>query len=61
MSTAPQSGVVDAALRTFAVPNLRIVSTATFPSGGATNPTMMLILFALRASADIARELGGAA
>jgi choline dehydrogenase-like flavoprotein len=58
MSTAPQSGVVDANLRTFAVPNLRIVSTATFPSGGATNPTMMLILFALRASADIARELG---
>jgi choline dehydrogenase-like flavoprotein len=58
MSTAPQSGVVDAALRTFAVSNLRIVSTATFPSGGATHPTLTLILLALRASADVARELG---
>ena len=58
MSAARRSGVVDAGLRTFAVPNLRVVSTATFPSGGAANPTMMLILLALRASADVARELG---
>jgi len=61
MSTDPRRGVVDAALRTFAVPNLRVVSTATFPSGGATNPTMMLMLFALRASADVAAEAGVAA
>lgn len=60
MSTTAQTGVLDAALRTFAVPNLRVVSTAAFPSGGAANPTMMLILFALRASADISRELRAA-
>jgi choline dehydrogenase-like flavoprotein len=48
-----QGGVVDGTLRSFAVPNLWAVTTATFPSGGGANPTLMLMLFALRVADDI--------
>jgi len=54
MAASSAEGVVDKDLRVFGVPNLRVVSTATFPSGGSANPTMMLILFALRAADQIA-------
>jgi choline dehydrogenase-like flavoprotein len=57
MASSPCGGVLDAQLRAFAVPNLRVISTAAFPSGGAANPTMMLLLFALRAADDIYREI----
>jgi choline dehydrogenase-like flavoprotein len=49
-------GVVDSELRTFRVPNLSVVSTATFPTGGGANPTMMLMMTALRAADRIARQ-----
>lgn len=54
MAASGAEGVVDGQLRTFAVPNLRVLSTATFPSGGGANPTMMLLLLALRAADQIA-------
>lgn len=54
MAASVADGVVDGQLRTFAVPNLRVLSTATFPSGGGANPTMMLLLLALRAADQIA-------
>lgn len=49
-------GVVDGELKTFRVPNLSVVSTATFPTGGGANPTMMLMMAALRAADRIARQ-----
>jgi choline dehydrogenase-like flavoprotein len=53
MAESADAGVVDGQLRTFAVPNLRVLSTATFPSGWGANPTMMLLLLALRAADHI--------
>ena len=55
MGVDRQAGVVDANLRTFAVPNLSVASTAVFPSGGAANPTMMLLLAGLRWADHVAR------
>lgn len=49
-------GVVDGEMRTFRVPNLSVVSTATFPAGGGANPTMMLMMAALRTADRIARQ-----
>jgi choline dehydrogenase-like flavoprotein len=48
---------VDADLRTHRIDNLYIVSTSTFPSGGGSNPTFMLMAFALRAAEHIANRL----
>jgi choline dehydrogenase-like flavoprotein len=49
-------GVVDGELRTFRVRNLSVVSTATFPTGGGSNPTMMLMMAAMRAADRIIQE-----
>jgi choline dehydrogenase-like flavoprotein len=49
-------GVVDADFRTFRVPNVSVLSTATFPTGGGANPTMMLMMAALRAADRIALQ-----
>jgi len=57
MASGPASGVLDSRLRSFRVPNLRVVSTAAFPSGGGGNPTLTLMLFALRAVDDISNDL----
>lgn len=59
MARSPHDGVVDRDLRAFHVPNLRVLSTSTFPSGGGANPTMMLMMFALRLADDIARGSAG--
>jgi choline dehydrogenase-like flavoprotein len=56
MGTDVSRGVVDGELRTFRVQNLSVVSTATFPTGGGANPTMMLMMAALRAADRIARQ-----
>jgi choline dehydrogenase-like flavoprotein len=53
-------GVVDSELRTFKVPNLSVVSTATFPTGGGSNPTMMLMMAALRTADRIVQRYGQA-
>jgi choline dehydrogenase-like flavoprotein len=57
MARSKHEGVVDRDLRVFGVQNLRVISTACFPSGGSANPTMMLILFALRAVDQLSAEL----
>jgi choline dehydrogenase-like flavoprotein len=57
MATSVSRGVVDRELRTFGVPNLSVVSTATFPTGGGANPTMMLMMAALRTADRIAKQL----
>ncbi|TXL72294.1 GMC family oxidoreductase [Vineibacter terrae] len=56
MGIDARSGVVDSNLRTFRIPNLSVVSTATFPSGGGANPTMMLMMAALRAADQLGRH-----
>jgi choline dehydrogenase-like flavoprotein len=43
-----RNAVVDETLRTFAVRNLWVASTSTYPTGGGANPTMTLLLFTLR-------------
>ena len=56
MGASPASGVVDGNLRSFRIPNLRIVSTSCFPTGGGANPTFMLLAFAVRAAEQLAAE-----
>jgi choline dehydrogenase-like flavoprotein len=56
MGTSAARGVVDSDLQTFRVPNLSVVSTATFPTGGGANPTMMLMMAALRLADHMARQ-----
>ena len=50
MGRTASEGVLDGELRTFRVPNLSVVATAAFPTGGGANPTMMLMMAALRAA-----------
>jgi choline dehydrogenase-like flavoprotein len=57
MGRSATTGVVDPNLRVFSVPNLHVVSTSTFPSGGGSNPTFMLMAFALRAATHLAEQL----
>jgi choline dehydrogenase-like flavoprotein len=51
------TGVVDADLLVHGVPNLYVVSTSAFPSGGSSNPTFLLMAFALRAARHMAAAL----
>ena len=48
MGRTPQEGVVDIDLKVFALKNVSVVSTSALPTGGGANPTMMLLLLALR-------------
>jgi choline dehydrogenase-like flavoprotein len=56
MGTGPGDGVVDTDLRTFRVPNISVVSTSVFPTIGGANPTMTLMLAALRAADRLVKE-----
>lgn len=57
MGRNAKTGVVDANLRSFQVPNLYVIGTSVFPTGGSANPTFTLMAFALRAADHIAREV----
>ena len=54
LGASAADGVVDAQFRTFRLPNLSVVSTATFPSGGSANPTMMLMMAGLAVAERLA-------
>jgi choline dehydrogenase-like flavoprotein len=54
MGRGPTDGVVDSDFRVFRIPNLSLVSTAAFPTGGGANPTMMLMMAALRTADRLA-------
>ncbi len=56
MGTCRSEAVVDKHLTLFAVPNLHVVSTSTFPSGASANPTLMLMAFALRLADRVGRR-----
>jgi choline dehydrogenase-like flavoprotein len=48
MGSDPRTSVVTADLTVHAIPNLSVLSTSAFPSGTSANPTLTLMLFALR-------------
>jgi choline dehydrogenase-like flavoprotein len=48
MGRTAKDGVLDSELRAFRAPNLSVASTSAFPSAGGANPTMMLMMAALR-------------
>ena len=49
MGSSAKTGVVDKErLPTFRTPNLSVLSTSVFPSGGGANPTVTLMMAALR-------------
>ena len=48
MSADPRGGVVDANLAVHGVPNLFIAGSSTFPTYGASNPTLNLLALVLR-------------
>jgi choline dehydrogenase-like flavoprotein len=52
MGDSARNSVVDRHLRVHAIPNLRLPSTSVLPSGGGANPTMMLMLLAMRCIAQ---------
>lgn len=56
MSNSPRDGVVDRDMRLFSVPNVRVLSTSVLPTGGGANPTMTLLLLAMRCVEDMLRS-----
>jgi choline dehydrogenase-like flavoprotein len=50
MAARPEDGVVDASLRTFAVPNLYITDGSVLPTQGAVNPALTIMALAARAA-----------
>ncbi len=48
MGTSAKDGLVDDHCRVFGVDNLRLFSTSVLPTSGGANPTMMMLLLALR-------------
>lgn len=61
MSSNANAAIVDGDLRVWGMPNLFIASTSTFPTGGAANPTMTLLLLGLRLADRIKTDLLGRA
>jgi choline dehydrogenase-like flavoprotein len=57
MGTSRSNSVLDGDLALHGVNGLRVVSTSAFPSGGGANPSLMLLLFAMRSAAQIELEL----
>jgi choline dehydrogenase-like flavoprotein len=60
MAADPSEGVVDHNCRVFGMTNLYVASSAVFPTGGFSNPTLTIIALAIRL-ADHLRSLDGRA
>jgi len=58
MGKTQSQAVVDRDLRLFRLPNVSVVATSVFPRGGGANPTMMLMMLALRSIDSIANRVG---
>ncbi|MFF7726731.1 GMC family oxidoreductase [Streptomyces sp. NPDC008001] len=54
MAAGPRSGVVDADLRTFAVPNLLITDGSVLPTQGSANPALTIMALVDRAAGRLA-------
>jgi choline dehydrogenase-like flavoprotein len=50
MAARPEDGVVDADLRTFAVPNLYVTDGSVLPTQGSANPALTIMALAARAA-----------
>ncbi len=61
MSDDPATGVTDANLRVHGVENLFAVGSSVFPTAGAANPTLTVVLLALRLADHLARLIGAGA
>lgn len=59
MGDNPANSVVDTHCRAHDHYNLFVISSSVFPTGGTANPTLTLAALALRATKEIARQLGG--
>jgi glucose dehydrogenase len=57
MGTDARSSVVDADLRAHDHPNLFLVGSAVFPTGGVSNPTLTIAALALRAAGTIRQDV----
>jgi choline dehydrogenase-like flavoprotein len=53
MSGEPRHGVVDENCRVHGVANLYVAGSSVFPTGGGTNPTLTIVLLALRLGAHL--------
>jgi choline dehydrogenase-like flavoprotein len=59
MGNDPGNSVADAWGRAHDHPNLFIVGSSLFPSGGTVNPTLTIAALSLRTADAISREFGG--
>lgn len=55
MSADPRNGVVDPNCRVHGLANLYISGSSVFPTGGGTNPTLTIVLLALRLGEHLGR------
>jgi choline dehydrogenase-like flavoprotein len=58
MHESPQFGVVDPACRVHGIDNLYVGSSAVFPTGGHSNPTLTILALCIRI-ADALKEILG--
>jgi choline dehydrogenase-like flavoprotein len=54
MTADARDGVVDADLRSFAIPNLYIIDGSVFPTQGSANPALTVMALAARAADHLA-------
>jgi choline dehydrogenase-like flavoprotein len=54
MGINPLDSVVDPRLRVHRIPNLSVASASVFPSSGSANPTLTVMLLAMRAAETLA-------
>lgn len=59
MGATPELGVVDRDLQLFALPRIQLLSTSVLPTGGGSNPTMMVLALAMRLVAQHEERIRG--
>jgi choline dehydrogenase-like flavoprotein len=59
MAMSPEHGVVDSDCKVFGTPNLYVAGSGIFATGGAANPTMPLLQFALRLADHLNQQMKG--
>ncbi len=58
MAASARSGVVDANLAVFDLPNLYVLGSAVFPTGGHANPTLSIVALAVRLGRHLRGRFG---
>jgi choline dehydrogenase-like flavoprotein len=59
MSDSAATGVVDKNSRVYGVPNLYVLGSSVFPTGGYANPTYTIVALAIRAADHLQAQLRG--